>query len=185
MQATLCPKESARLIAAHSVDVRVDEAGTRKAAEFLFDCVAEPAFGLAAWKALHELHPRTASEEALGWVFLVDTLNFSFWAEYKGQGCAIKYKGKMYTGYWSLCAAVNRALDDGACSLHLLASALLHARRWSPGWWLPHSWVETCSSLAVCPVLSSPRFPTGWRSSEWASHSYGVRNHLAHVAGLN
>lgn len=26
---------------------------------------------------------------------------------------AIDYDGKSYTGYWSLCAAVNRALDNG------------------------------------------------------------------------
>ncbi|NXL90077.1 QSPP protein, partial [Alectura lathami] len=52
-------------------------------------------------------------EEAVNWVFLVDTLNFSFWSAGDEQKCVVKYKGKEYTGYWALCAAVNRALDDG------------------------------------------------------------------------
>ncbi|NXG92460.1 QSPP protein, partial [Stercorarius parasiticus] len=50
---------------------------------------------------------------AVGWVFLVDTLNFSFWSQREEEKYLVKYKGKTYSGYWSLCAAVNRALDDG------------------------------------------------------------------------
>lgn len=52
-------------------------------------------------------------------IFLVDVLNFSFWSDLD-DGCkenseryTVKYKGKLYTGYWSLCAAINRALDAG------------------------------------------------------------------------
>lgn len=54
-----------------------------------------------------------ADEAALGWVFLVDSLNFSFWAEREDSKCAVRYGGTPYTGYWALCAAVNRALDQG------------------------------------------------------------------------
>ncbi|CAO3613519.1 unnamed protein product [Cunninghamella echinulata] len=54
-------------------------------------------------------------------IFLVDLLNFSFWSdidkEDKGKSHSdrytIKYKGNSYTGYWSLCAAINKALDNG------------------------------------------------------------------------
>ncbi|OXB80133.1 UNVERIFIED_CONTAM: hypothetical protein H355_006965 [Colinus virginianus] len=115
MEALPSPLESARFIAGRSRDVSVDEEGARKVAESLFDKASEAAFGLSGWKSLHELNPRAASEEAVNWVFLVDTLNFSFWSESAEQKCLVRYKGKEYSGYWALCAAVNRALDDGQC----------------------------------------------------------------------
>ncbi|XP_025944284.1 queuosine 5'-phosphate N-glycosylase/hydrolase isoform X1 [Apteryx mantelli] len=113
MAALPSPLESARFIAERSRDVSVEEEGVRSLAEALFDKVSAEEFGVAGWKCLHELNPRAASEEAVSWVFLVDTLNFSFWSERDDRKCLVKYKGKSYSGYWSLCAAVNRALDDG------------------------------------------------------------------------
>lgn len=107
------PLESAKFIAEHSKDVSVDEEGARRVAESLFDKASAAEFGLAGWKSLHELNPRTADKEAVDWVFLVDTLNFSFWSEQEDRKYLVKYKDKTYSGYWSLCAAVNRALDDG------------------------------------------------------------------------
>ncbi|KAM8983600.1 queuosine 5'-phosphate N-glycosylase/hydrolase [Ara ararauna] len=113
MEAFLPPLESAKFIADNSKDVSVDEEGARRVAESLFDKVSTAEFGLEGWKSLHELNPQSASKAAVAWVFLVDTLNFSFWSEREEQKYLVKYKGKMYSGYWSLCAAVNRALDDG------------------------------------------------------------------------
>ncbi|NXE88034.1 QSPP protein, partial [Menura novaehollandiae] len=107
------PLESAKFIVDHSKDVSVDEEGARRVAESLFDKASAAEFGVAGWKSLHELNPRAADKEAVDWVFLVDTLNFSFWSEQEEQKYLVKYKDKTYSGYWSLCAAVNRALDDG------------------------------------------------------------------------
>ena len=59
----------------------------------------------------HELHPKNQNRDTLAWIFLVDTLNFSFWTN--ACGYSVEYKGVNYTGYWSLCAVVNRALDEG------------------------------------------------------------------------
>ncbi|KAM7077113.1 queuosine 5'-phosphate N-glycosylase/hydrolase isoform 2-T3 [Ciconia maguari] len=87
------PLESARFIAGHSRDVSVDEEGARRVAEGLFDRASAAEFGLAGWKSLHELNPRAASAEAVDWVFLVDTLNFSFWSEQEEQKYLVKYKG--------------------------------------------------------------------------------------------
>src|SRR5581483_11579266 len=57
-------------------------------------------------------------------IFLVDLLNFSFWSDLekeKGSNCqekfSIYYKDKRYTGYWSLCAAINR----GTCLFNLIS----------------------------------------------------------------
>lgn len=59
-----------------------------------------------------EIHPKTPNEEALNWIFLVDTLNFCFWTQ-NGDHWSVTWKGKKYTGYFALCAAVNRALEEG------------------------------------------------------------------------
>lgn len=113
MEAPLSPRESARFVAENSRDVLVDLEGVRRAAELLLP--AASAWRVEHWKALHELNPRGADEAALDWVFVVDSLNFSFWAEQEERKCEVRYGGTAYTGYWALCAAVNRALDQGGC----------------------------------------------------------------------
>jgi hypothetical protein len=80
------------------------------------------------------------NEFAINWIFLVDTLNFSFWsdhellnsaqllAEHKGlsdspvsvfnnsiqlnviEKYTVTYNHVPYTGYWAFCAAVNRVI---------------------------------------------------------------------------
>ena len=46
-------------------------------------------------------------------VFVSDVLNFSFWSN-DHEKCFINYNGREWTGYWSLCAVMNRALDVSA-----------------------------------------------------------------------
>ena len=41
----------------------------------------------------------------------MDTLNFSFWSEEPSARCKVEFKGKKYTGYFSLLAAMNKALE--------------------------------------------------------------------------
>lgn len=49
----------------------------------------------------------------MNWVFVVDTMNFSFWPEEETQQCEVTYKGTTYTGYMTLCAAITRAMEEG------------------------------------------------------------------------
>lgn len=68
-----------------------------------------------------ELTPKTKDQTTVDWIFLVDLLNFSFWSDTdvqdsglaSSQRFTVSYNDKDYTGYWSLCAAINRALDEG------------------------------------------------------------------------
>lgn len=61
------------------------------------------------WKT-HVLHPKDISlPYTIDWIFLIDTLNFSFWSD--SEKYTVKYHNEIYTGYWSLCAAVNRATE--------------------------------------------------------------------------
>lgn len=72
------------------------------------------AYDIKQWKQ-HELHPNVANNAAVDWIFVVDTLNFSFWTEEAdvSKKYIVLYKDKHYTGYWALCAAMNRAMDEG------------------------------------------------------------------------
>ncbi|XP_044302478.1 queuosine salvage protein isoform X3 [Varanus komodoensis] len=124
MEGILSPKESAKFIAENSKDVSIEDDGIRRIAEMLFDKVLEKQFSITSWKSSHELNPQAVTEDAVNWVFLVDALNFSFWSEHEDHKCLVKYKGKPYSGYWSLCAAVNRALDEGG------VERALKRRRW-------------------------------------------------------
>jgi Potential Queuosine, Q, salvage protein family len=73
---------------------------------------AQP-FDATTWST-HELHPKSMSLEAVEWIFLIDLLNFSFFSDETDvkKQFYVTYKDEKYTGYWSLCAAVNRALDE-------------------------------------------------------------------------
>jgi hypothetical protein len=53
------------------------------------------------------------SMETVDWIFLVDLLNFSFFSDETdvANQFYVEYQDQKFTGYWSLCAAVNRALD--------------------------------------------------------------------------
>ncbi|KAG6865127.1 hypothetical protein C0991_004968 [Blastosporella zonata] len=81
------------------------------------------------WRT-HPLHllpsdPYIASDPAnksvLNWIFLISCLNFSFWSEKEGQPdrYGVEWRDKwdsdekkLWTGYWSLVASLNRALAD-------------------------------------------------------------------------
>jgi hypothetical protein len=53
-----------------------------------------------------KLHPKAEDPWALDWLFVVDTLNFCFWSLEDEVGWTVDG----YTGYFALCAAINRAL---------------------------------------------------------------------------
>ncbi|GCC24894.1 queuosine 5'-phosphate N-glycosylase/hydrolase [Chiloscyllium punctatum] len=113
MDAPLLPREAGKFISDNSKDVFILEKGVCKVAEMLFEKRNSKELDATGWKLLHDLNPQTMNEASVNWVFVVDTLNFSFWSENDDHKCLIKYKGKMHSGFWSLCAAINRALDEG------------------------------------------------------------------------
>lgn len=55
-------------------------------------------------------HPKASESHALNWIFLIDTLNFCFWTPEEQPG---KWTVENETGYFALCAAINRALKEG------------------------------------------------------------------------
>ncbi|CAH8855029.1 unnamed protein product [Trichobilharzia szidati] len=102
----LPPLPSSMFIMQNSKHVTINSDGIQRVVNLLVercrDCPLTPENWLK-----HELTPNTADDQAIECL-----LNFSFWSNTDAQ-FEVLYKGKVYTGYWALCAAVNRAMDEG------------------------------------------------------------------------
>lgn len=105
--------ESARFICDNSIDIALDRRGTRTAADLIWTQMQQREYSTETW-AQHDLHPKMRDEGTVEFIFTMDLLNFCFWSELdEGQRFAVEYQGKRWTGYWSLVAALQRALDEG------------------------------------------------------------------------
>lgn len=109
-------RKSAKFIADNAQYVSVDQAACQHVAEQIYNQIQHQQYSTHTW-ATHRLNQRCKLLDVAGqvdWVFTVDTLNFSFWSDREtSQRYTVEYDGERYTGYWSLCAAINRALDEG------------------------------------------------------------------------
>lgn len=56
------------------------------------------------------VHPQEKNNITANWIFVVNTLNFCFWS-HKNKYWQVTWHGVAYTGYFALCAAVNRAIE--------------------------------------------------------------------------
>ncbi|KAJ2856692.1 hypothetical protein J3B02_001458 [Coemansia erecta] len=105
--------ESARFISEHSNDVLVPEEGVCRAAKEIQERMKKSRYSTAEWKK-HPLNPSKADQKAIEWIFVVDSLNFSFWTSKPvDQQYSVTLDGTTYRGYWTLCAAINRAIRNG------------------------------------------------------------------------
>jgi hypothetical protein len=105
---------SAEHIYNNSIDVALDMAGTKIAAARIYANMRSSSYSTQIWSS-HELHPQTKDEAALNFIFIMDLLNFSFFSDEADEAkrFSVEYQGKRWTGYLSLCAALQRALDEG------------------------------------------------------------------------
>ncbi|CAN6636785.1 hypothetical protein TRVA0_016S00518 [Trichomonascus vanleenenianus] len=116
--------DSAHFIAQNSDYVKVNDEGCRKAAEEIYAEMKAQNYSMATWSD-HPLNPKVEEwkddRAIVDWIFTIDLLNFSFWSDFddkdsgrpESQRYTVEYEGKYYTGYWSLVAAVNKALKNG------------------------------------------------------------------------
>lgn len=111
MDGVLGPRESGRFITETCSEISINENGVEKLAKILYEKVRTGEFSVKMWRR-HELNPQSMDEKAVNWVFVSAALNFSFWSD-NPEKIAVTYKGNQYTGYWTLCACMNRALDEG------------------------------------------------------------------------
>lgn len=114
--------EGAKFVFDNAIDVALDPKGTKSAAKTIWKMMQEKGYSTETWSA-HELHPKTKDESTVDFIFTMDLLNFSFWSELEAsKRFAVEYRGRKWTGYWSLIAALQRALDEG---IYLSAPAFL------------------------------------------------------------
>ncbi|KAM5474971.1 hypothetical protein MauCBS54593_001442 [Microsporum audouinii] len=105
--------EGAKYVFDNSIDVALDPKGTRRAAETIWKTMQEKEYSTESWSA-HELHPKAKDESTVDFIFTMDLLNFSFWSDEldASKRFAVDYRGRKWTGYWSLVAVLQRALDE-------------------------------------------------------------------------
>ena len=109
--------KSAEYIYDNAVDVSISSQHTKAAAETIWKLMQEKNYSTQTWSE-HELHPKAKDESTVNFIFTMNLLNFSFWSELsEEERFAVEYKGTKWTGYWSLVAALQRALDEGQSSL--------------------------------------------------------------------
>lgn len=105
--------EGAKYVFDNSIDVSLNSQAISATARMLYDQFKNHDFSRNEW-SMHELHPKSKDESTVDFIFTLDLLNFSFWSEKSDtERFAIEYKGKKWKGYWSLVAALQRALDEG------------------------------------------------------------------------
>lgn len=127
--------EGAEHVYDNSIDVSLDMWSCKTAANAIYAQMRDKGYSTATWSE-HELHPKAKDEATVAFVFTMDLLNFSFWSEMPdGERFAVEYRGRTWTGYWSLVAALQRALDEGwfALSARLAGArmAFLVGTSWS------------------------------------------------------
>lgn len=102
-------KTSARYIGDNAEHVIVDKAQCAKVAKDVSSRMKSQKYSPHTWST-HQLNPSSSDLNVIDWIFTVDTLNFSFWQP--EPRFMVRYLGKEWTGYWSMVAAINRALDE-------------------------------------------------------------------------
>ncbi|EXJ84517.1 hypothetical protein A1O3_05186 [Capronia epimyces CBS 606.96] len=114
---TACPStgvlKSAEYICDNAIDVAISPGGTKAAAETIWRHMQQKHYSTETWSS-HKLHPQSKDEATVNFIFTMNLLNFSFWSELPlEERFAVEYRGRRWTGYWSLVAALQRALDEG------------------------------------------------------------------------
>ncbi|KAK9368279.1 hypothetical protein V1509DRAFT_623601 [Lipomyces kononenkoae] len=112
--------ESARYIYENADDVTISEEKCKLAAISIYNAMQCKSYSTETWSS-NLLNPKKKDASTVDWIFLVDLLNFSFWSDVdpadtgksESNRFSVNWEGKAWTGYWSLCALVNRALAEG------------------------------------------------------------------------
>lgn len=109
----LSPADSGKWISSKAVHVKVLDEGVEKCARDIFSKVSSGELDMTKMFIKTDIHPQKSDNSGIDWVFFADTLNFSFWMPETGPQYLVTYRGQTYTGYLAMCAAINRALDQG------------------------------------------------------------------------
>ncbi|GAB0097954.1 Queuosine salvage protein [Sergentomyia squamirostris] len=104
----LLPRAAGEFIVKHAKHLKVNDAGIDKLTRTVIEGLRTGEISVDNFSQ-HEFHPKPDDAKCLDWLFLIDTLNFCFWT----PGSATKWRVDGETGYFALCAAINRAKEAG------------------------------------------------------------------------
>lgn len=104
--------KSAEYVYDNAIDVALDMRSCKDAAETIIRSMEKDHYSTQTWDG-HVLHPHSKDQEQVDFIFVMDLLNFSFWSDDLKVPYQVDYKGNKEDGYWSLVAAIRRALDEG------------------------------------------------------------------------
>lgn len=106
--------ENAEYVCDNSIDVALDYRGSKAAASIIWTLIQEKDYSFKTWSG-HDLHPKAKDASTVDFIFTIDLLNFCFWSDKSNsdESFAVDFRGRLYTGYWSLVAALQRALEEG------------------------------------------------------------------------
>ncbi|XP_014473213.1 PREDICTED: UPF0553 protein C9orf64 homolog [Dinoponera quadriceps] len=104
----LSPRESGKFIASSARDVFIENENVKRLALQVVEAIANDSFSLNNFLQC-AFHPKHDEPLAVDWIFVLDTLNFSFWTATGAK----KWTVNGCTGYFALCAAVKRAIEEG------------------------------------------------------------------------
>ncbi|KAK0400119.1 hypothetical protein QR680_003365 [Steinernema hermaphroditum] len=112
----LWPRDAGVYIASVAEDVTAKTAGVKRVAKMIYDELKSDALGSSNFKA-SAVHPDGSKEECIDWIFVMDSINFSFWTNPNSikpePKFEVTWKGKRETGYNAAAACINRALHEG------------------------------------------------------------------------
>ncbi|TMS38690.1 hypothetical protein L596_005357 [Steinernema carpocapsae] len=115
-KAALWPREAGKYLSTVSEHVRVNDEGIKKVAKMIYDELKTDALGSSNFKA-SSVHPNGSAQECIDWIFVMDTINFSFWTNpnpsVKEAKFEVTWNGMRETGYNAAAACINRALSQG------------------------------------------------------------------------
>jgi len=112
--------------------VQINDDGVAAAAQYIGNRLVKDGYTPRTWHD-HPLHlcppepydpTHPGTRATLDWIFLISSLNFSFWSHLDGSDDCFGVEWRegwestdrrhvVHTGYWSLVAALDRALEEG------------------------------------------------------------------------
>jgi hypothetical protein len=95
--------------------VRIVPAAVARAAEKLAAQSTGGRLAVPPWDKHYHWHDDRG--RAVNVTFLLDALNFCFWADPGEPRWTLTYDGDVLDGYWALAAALKRAIEAGGCPL--------------------------------------------------------------------
>ncbi|XP_014281416.1 queuosine 5'-phosphate N-glycosylase/hydrolase [Halyomorpha halys] len=118
----LSPRKSAKFISERAKHVTIHPEGISKLAKDILKQLREENIRISSPAELETFPADLTEKDAINLVFVIDTLNFCFWIP-KGAGpenpnppkWEVTFRNQTYTGYFALCAAIGKALDNGKC----------------------------------------------------------------------